>query len=90
MDMNKSIGFWLCLLISISLFVAGFIVPPMGVIDGSVLKAVGMLLGFGALAQTPILIKEFASAKITKGDMTIEVESKNRKKNDKTGNQRPY
>lgn len=34
---------------SLLLIGASFIVPPMGVIDGSVLAAVGELFGFGAL-----------------------------------------
>jgi len=71
--MKKSTGFWVCLLVSVVLFIGGFIVPPMGVIDGSVLKAVGMLLGFGALAQAPVLLESLNRAKFTKGDMTIEV-----------------
>jgi hypothetical protein len=32
------------------LFIGGFFCPPMGVIDGSVLKAGGILLGFATLA----------------------------------------
>lgn len=42
--------FYVCLGIAIALFVGGFFCPPMGVIDGSVLKAGGILLGFAALA----------------------------------------
>jgi len=38
-----------CLVISIILFIGGFFCPPMGVIDGSVLTASGILLGFAAL-----------------------------------------
>lgn len=38
-----------CLVISIALFVGGFFCPPMGVIDGSVLTAGGILMGFAAL-----------------------------------------
>lgn len=38
-----------CLVISIALFIGGFFCPPMGVIDGSVLTASGILLGFAAL-----------------------------------------
>ena len=38
--------FWISLVISFALIVAGFIAPPLGVIDNSVLVAVGMLLGF--------------------------------------------
>lgn len=42
--------FVVCLGISIALFVGGFFCPPMGVIDGSVLKAAGILFAFAALA----------------------------------------
>lgn len=41
--------FYICLGIAILLFVGGFFCPPMGVIDGSLLKASGILLGFAAL-----------------------------------------
>ena len=34
---------------AVGLFIWGFFVPPLGVIDGSVLKAGGILLGFAAL-----------------------------------------
>lgn len=73
---RKSIGFWVCLIVSSGLFVAGFLVPPMGVIDGSVLKAGGILFGFGALAQGPYLIQSLSRAKFTKGDVSIEIEKK--------------
>lgn len=42
--------FLVCLACAIALFVGGFFCPPTGVIDGSVLKAGGLLLGFAALA----------------------------------------
>ena len=72
--MKKTTSFWVCLIVSLCLFIGGFFIPPMGVIDGSVLKAVGMLLGFGALGQAPVLIESLERAKFTKGDMTIELE----------------
>lgn len=42
--------FYVCLAFSLCLFIGGFFCPPMGVIDGSVLKAAGILLGFATLA----------------------------------------
>ena len=42
--------FIVCLVCSLALFIGGFVCPPMGVIDGSVLKAGGILLGFATLA----------------------------------------
>lgn len=41
--------FYVCLGIAIALFVGGFFCPPKGVIDGSVLTAGGILLGFATL-----------------------------------------
>ena len=48
--------FRVTLILSILLIVGGFVCPPMGVIDSSVLTAVGMLLAFAILAQIPTLI----------------------------------
>ena len=76
--MRNRFEFWLCLVTSIALIVGGFFVPPTGVIDGSVLQAVGLLLGFATLAQLPVVLNSAKSAKITHGDTTIEVQ--NRKK----------
>ena len=42
--------FIVCLAASVMLIVAGFVVPPMGEIDGSVLTAVGELLMFPTVA----------------------------------------
>lgn len=70
---TKTIPFGICLIVSIGLLVGGFFVPPMGVIDGSVLTAVGILFAFGTLAQIPIIIEVAGYAKIVKGDTTIEI-----------------
>ena len=70
--------FYLTLAISRLLIIGGFLLPPMGIIDGSVLTAVGELLMFGVLAQLPALIdaaKNGKSVKISKGDFTAEVTS---------------
>ena len=71
-------AFYINLSVSIVLIVCGFLLPPMGIIDGSVLTAVGELLMFGVLAQLPALIsaaKNGKSIKLTKGDFTAEVSS---------------
>ena len=70
---TSKIIFWTCLSISILLTVAGFLVPPTGVIDGSVLTAVGELLGFSAIGIIPSLLNTDKSVKITKGDTCIEL-----------------
>ncbi len=65
------------ILASIVLVVAGFIVPPQGVIDGSVLKAIGELMGGSAVLEIviklPAYIEAGVKAKITHGDTQIEI-----------------
>ena len=46
MERGANIIFWVAFIISIGLIVGGFLVPPMGVIDGSVLTATGILSTF--------------------------------------------
>ena len=70
--------FYLTFAISLLLIIGGFLLPPMGIIDGSVLTAVGELLMFGVLAQLPALVdaaKNGKSIKLTKGDFSAEVTS---------------
>lgn len=42
--------FYVCLGVAIALLITSFFLPPKGVIDPSILKAVAELLGFAALA----------------------------------------
>ena len=70
---KKTIPFWICLICSIGLLVGGFFMPPMGQIDNSVITGVGILFGFGVLAQLPILIEVAGYAKISSGNTTIEI-----------------
>lgn len=74
--LRNRIEFWICLLTSIGLLVGGYFTPPMAVIDGSILQAVGLLLGFATLAQLPVVLSSAKSAKITHGDTSIEVTGK--------------
>lgn len=67
--------FHLNLMVSIALIVGGFLVPPMGIIDGSVLKAVGLLLMFAVIEKIPEAIKAGRSVKIQKGDFSAEIEA---------------
>ena len=72
--------FRVTLILSILLIVGGFVCPPMGVIDSSVLTAVGMLLAFANLAQIPTLIEAAKGGKtirLQKGDFSAEVSSEN-------------
>ena len=68
--------FYVTLFISIALIVGGFIVPPTGEIDGSVLTAVGLLLMFAVVEKLPEAIAAGRSVKIQRGDTSVEVSGK--------------
>lgn len=57
--------------VSLSLFIAGFFVPPMGEIDGSVLKAAGILLGFATLAMIPNILESGRRTTLRHGDTEL-------------------
>lgn len=66
-----------CFLISIILAVVGFILPPTGVIDSSVLLVIGELGFFSTVTKIPDFIKALkggASIEIEKGDTHIKLE----------------
>lgn len=80
MDMVKIIysnisktAFWLCLVCSIALITGGFFAPPMGVIDGSLLKAVGELFGFATLGVIADAVRKGSDIKLKKGDVELEL-----------------
>ena len=62
-----------CFLISVILLIAGFLLPPMGVIDGSVLTAVGELLLFPVVIYGFRAIELGLEVKIQKGDTSVEI-----------------
>ena len=56
--------------------------PPTGVIDGSVLSAVGELLLFNVVAQIPKILQTITNGKsirLSKGDLTIEASAAERR-----------
>ena len=67
--------FTITFVLSVAIIVGGFFVPPIGVIDGSVLSAVGLLLLFATIDKIPEAIKAGKSIKVSKGDFTAEVSS---------------
>ena len=63
---------------------SGFFVPPLGIIDGSVLTAVGELLMFGVLAQVPKILDAVRNGKpikLQKGDFGVEVSAEAKEEN---------
>lgn len=64
--------FIICLIAAIGLIIGGFLIPPMGVIDGSVLTAVGEIFGFAALGTLPSMINDH-TATIQHGNTTLTI-----------------
>ena len=66
--------------ISIILIVTSFFIPPWGVIDGSILAAIGELGGMAAifsfLHNLPRYIETGATARITHGNTSVEIGKK--------------
>lgn len=65
--------FLFCVVVSAGLIVTSFFIPPLAVIDGSVLAAVGELFGFAALGEVGAAIERGHTASISHGNTTIEI-----------------
>lgn len=73
-NLNKK-AFWICLITSIVLLVAAFIVPPTAIIDSSIIAAVGELAGFATLAVVMEGINKGVDLKMKKGDIEVEMDA---------------
>lgn len=65
--------FLVCLVASVGLIITSFFIPPLAVIDGSVLAAVGELFGFAALGEVAAAVERGHTASISHGNTTIEI-----------------
>lgn len=65
--------FLVCLVTSALLILASFVTPPLWIIDGSVLAAVGELFGFAALGEIVAAVERGHSATISHGNTSIEI-----------------
>ena len=65
--------FYICLAFALILFVGGFFCPPMGVIDGSILKASGILLGFATLGVAGQNLANGKDIIFSHGDTKVEI-----------------
>lgn len=70
---GAKLAYFICLLVSIALIIAGFLVPPLGIIDGSVLTAVGEIFGFASLGIGLTAIEKGYSTTIKKGETEIHI-----------------
>lgn len=61
---------------SVGLIISSFIVPPLGIIDGSVLAAVGELSGLGALWEFTKAMNKNIDAKVKIKEIELELNNK--------------
>ena len=64
---------------SILLIIASFLVPPLGILDGSVLAAVGELEGLGVLWIVLRAVEKGTAASFKKGDVEVDIKEKENK-----------
>lgn len=70
------IWFWIFSIFALGLLIAGFLCPPLAVIDGSVLIGCGEIFGFATLGTIIKAIESGASAELSKGDTHFKIEKK--------------
>lgn len=63
-------------IVSFGLLIAGFLLPPPGIIDPTVIKAVGELMGFAAIWMLPRAITAGKNIKLEHGSTTITLNNK--------------
>jgi hypothetical protein len=70
---------WLkgCTLTSILLIILGIFLPPLGVVDNSIIIAVGEILGFATLGEGVRIIQAGHDAKIKIKELELSVQTKN-------------
>lgn len=71
--LHNNFFFWLFGSIGILMLIGGFICPPLGVIDNSVLTGVGEIFAFAALGAVIKAIDNGHTAKIKHNDTEIEI-----------------
>lgn len=69
---NKSV-FWTTFGISAALIIASCFVPPLFVIDSSIIAAVGELAGFYALYLVGEAIAKGSDVSVSKGDVSVTI-----------------
>lgn len=70
------IGFHVLTTVSIVLIIASFFVPPLGVIDPSVMAGIGEMFAFAALWELHVGLRKGISAKVSHRDTSIELSKK--------------
>lgn len=74
--LENNLFFWIFSIIGIIMMIAGFVLPPMGQIDNSVLIGVGEIDGIIALGAVIKAIDKGSSASITHNGTSVTITNK--------------
>lgn len=69
-------SFVVCFVVSVALLIAGFLTPPLGIIDGSCLSAVGEIIAIPTIMYALRALEMGMKIKLQKGDASIEITKK--------------
>ena len=84
--LDGAIAGWITLLVSAGLLIASFIVPPLGIINPSVLQGVAELFAFATLFRLPNIIQSISDGKqvtLQHGSTTVTVGSREEEEEEK-------
>lgn len=84
-SISTTIALWVCLGMTIVMFVTSLFIPPKGIIDASIFKAAGFLFAFASLFELREAIREGMGVKLTHGETTIEVSDMDGKEDGEDG-----
>lgn len=74
--------FWILSGFAVALLTAGFLAPPLGIIDNSVLKAVGEVFAFAALGTVIMAIEKGLPASVRHNNTSFTVGDEKRHRED--------
>lgn len=67
------VAFWISLIVAFGLMITGFLMPPMGVIDGTVLTGAGIIFMWPTLALGAKAIEDGKTARFKTSHTTLTV-----------------
>lgn len=79
----QKISFWVCLLFSIGLLTASFVLPPTGKIDPSVIRGVGEIFAFSVLYVVIEALNRGTDVTLQKGDVNLHLNNPDKDEDEK-------
>lgn len=81
-SVSTTIALWICLSLTIAMFIVSMCIPPYGKIDSSIFTAAGFLFGFATLFEVREAVREGLGVKLTHGNTVVEIHDLDGKEND--------